>query len=80
MTMIKDYNYLKLVDLYNSLPYKDALRGVEGVFFPEYDDPEEIYTIALQNIKEAIDNLDAAYNKLTDANKSIFMKKVNKFV
>lgn len=74
MTMIKDYNYLRLVDLYNSLPYKDALRGYEGIFFSEYDDPEEIYTIALNNIKEATNNLETAYNKLTDENKAFFAK------
>lgn len=74
MTMIKDYNYLRLVDLYNSLPYKNALRGYEGIFFAEYDDPGEIYTIALDNIKEATNSLEAAYNKLTDTNKAFFAK------
>lgn len=74
MTMIKDYNYLKLVDLYNSLPYKNALRGYEGILFAEYDDPEEIYTMALNSIKESTENIEAAYNKLTDENKSIFVK------
>lgn len=72
ITMIKEFNYLKLVDLYNDLPYKNALRGVEGVFFVEYDKADEIYTLALQSIKEATDNLEAAFNKLTEANKAIF--------
>src|SRR3546814_7381406 len=37
-TVVKDYGALKLVDLYNSIPYSEALRGTEAVFFPKFDE------------------------------------------
>ncbi|MEN8118499.1 MAG: SusD/RagB family nutrient-binding outer membrane lipoprotein [Bacteroidota bacterium] len=41
--MVRGYRASKAVDLYNSVPYSEALQGVNGEFFPKFDDPKEIY-------------------------------------
>lgn len=41
--MVRAYRASKAVDLFNSVPYLNALKGVNGEFFPKFDDPKEIY-------------------------------------
>lgn len=42
-----------MTDLYGNVPYSEANKGVEGVFFPKYDNQESIY-------KDMLNKLDAA--------------------
>jgi hypothetical protein len=41
--MVRGYRASKGVDIYNSVPYSEGLQGVDGKFFPKFDDPTEIY-------------------------------------
>ncbi len=74
MTITKDFCFLRMVDLYNSFPYTDAVRGYEGVLFTKYDDPESIYVTCLDNIKSLSDNLQANYDVLSETDKAAFAK------
>ena len=65
LTVVKDYAALNTVDFYNSIPYSEAFKGSERVFFPKYDDPKEIYVTILDELKSIADELPAAYNKMT---------------
>src|SRR3546814_890791 len=69
-TVVKDYGALKLVDLYNSIPYSEALRGTEAVFFPKFDDPEEVYKSILDELKMIGEILPASYGKMSEDAKS----------
>lgn len=71
-TIMKEWGALRNVDLFNSIPYKDAFKGSQGVFFVKYDDPKEIYHMALDNLKDVADKLPDMYSKMSDKAKAIF--------
>ncbi len=48
--MVRGYRASKAVDLFNSVPYSEGLQGVNGQFFPKFDDPKEIYTSILDDL------------------------------
>jgi len=48
------YHFSRLVDIYNDLPYSDALQGSSGELFPKYDKAADIYTALLHQIDTAI--------------------------
>ncbi|HMM18437.1 Starch-binding associating with outer membrane [anaerobic digester metagenome] len=72
VTIIKDYAFLRNVDFFNSIPYFDALKGAEGVFFVKYDDPKEIYLAGLESIKQSTERLESAYNGMSAESKALF--------
>ncbi|MDD2314488.1 MAG: SusD/RagB family nutrient-binding outer membrane lipoprotein [Proteiniphilum sp.] len=72
VNIIKDYAFLRNVDFFNSIPYFDALRGAEGVFFVKYDDPKEIYIAGLKSIKESTERLQSSYSAMSSESKALF--------
>ena len=52
-----------LTDVFGDVPYSEALRGDEGVFYPKFDKQEEIYS-------KLLSDLDSA-NKLFVTNKAM---------
>lgn len=46
-----------MTDLYGNVPYTEANRGIEGIFFPQYDTQEFIY-------KDMLAKLEAAANAI----------------
>ncbi len=70
-TIIKDWAGLRNVDIYNSIPYFGALRGTEGIFFVEYDDPIEIYKAVLDELAEIADALPGVYAAMSPEAKAL---------
>ncbi|MCD6200255.1 MAG: SusD/RagB family nutrient-binding outer membrane lipoprotein [Bacteroidales bacterium] len=70
-SIIKDWGALRNIDLYNSIPYKDAFNGTHGVFFVPYDDPKETYESILDDLKSIADELPSIYSKMSPEAKSI---------
>ncbi|HYO22594.1 MAG TPA: SusD/RagB family nutrient-binding outer membrane lipoprotein [Flavisolibacter sp.] len=71
-TVIKDYSALQNVDFYNSIPYTQAFRGSEGVFYPKFDDPLEIYKSVLNELKLIGEELPGVYAGMSDLAKNVF--------
>lgn len=65
LTIVKDWAGLRNVDLYNSIPYSEAFKGTQGTFFPKYDNPEEIYKSALDELEAIAAELPAVYGKMS---------------
>jgi hypothetical protein len=72
VSIIKDYCFLRNVDIFNSIPYFDAFKGMEGVYFMKYDDPKEIYLAGLQNLKEHTAALQRSYDGMSAQSKALF--------
>lgn len=53
------YTYQYLVDLFNDVPYSEALQGSEGNLAPAVDSGEEIYADLLNRIDAAIELYEA---------------------
>lgn len=71
-TVIKDYAALLNVDFYNSIPYFDAFKGTEKVFYPKYDDPMEIYKSVMDELKQISNDLPGIYAGMSELAKGVF--------
>lgn len=57
------YNYMTLVDTYGDIPYDEAGKAfLEAVFYPKYNDDQEIYNDLIKEIKEALAGFDSSKN------------------
>lgn len=57
--ILKAYTFHTLTDIWGAIPYSDALKG-NGDFTPAYDDQEVIYADILNELTEAINQIDEA--------------------
>ena len=73
-TVIKNVIALQTVDLFNSIPYFDAFKGSEAIFFPEYDDPMEIYKSVIEEYKTIAGELPAIHGKMSELAKNVFIR------
>jgi hypothetical protein len=64
-TVLRDIVALQAVDLFNKIPYRNAYKGTLGVFFPEYDDGEEIYRTVIQRYKTIAEGLSEVHAKMS---------------
>ena len=46
--------------MYGSVPYSEANKGIEGIFFPKYDKQKDIYTDCLKELDEATAAISAS--------------------
>lgn len=74
VTVVKDWGALRNVDIYNSIPYFDALKGAEGVFFTPYDDPKEIYVAVLDELKTIAGELPGIHSSMSAEAKALFVE------
>lgn len=47
------YIYYQLVDIYNKVPYFDALKGKDNIFAPKFDEPQAVYMAILTELENA---------------------------
>ncbi|MBK8501256.1 MAG: SusD/RagB family nutrient-binding outer membrane lipoprotein [Saprospiraceae bacterium] len=47
------YTMQIMTDLYGNVPYSEANKGIEGIFFPKYDSQESIYKDMLAKLETA---------------------------
>jgi hypothetical protein len=73
-TILKDVVALQTVDLFNSIPYFNAFRGSEGIFFTPYDDPLEIYKSVIREYRTIAGEIPAVYEKMSDLSKNTFAR------
>lgn len=68
--IMKAHNYAMLVDIYNNVPYSEALNGA-GNTTPKYDKGADIYKDLLRQIDTGMALIKGASTSTTGANKSI---------
>ena len=51
--ILRAFSFARLTDFYGSVPYTEANKGTEGIFFPKYDTQDVIYTDLLKELDEA---------------------------
>ncbi len=56
--LLQVYSFQMLVDLYDKVPYSEALRGKEGILAPAFDDGNVIYDDLIVKIDEAMEWID----------------------
>ncbi|MEO6976990.1 MAG: SusD/RagB family nutrient-binding outer membrane lipoprotein, partial [Mucilaginibacter sp.] len=74
VTLVKDYQSAKLVDLFNSIPYYDAFQASNQQnenWYPAYDDPKAIYESIITDLGGLTDSLTIAYNLMSSTAKQI---------
>ena len=55
--VMKVFNYQLLVDAYGNVPYKESLKGLNGLNNPVYDKAEDIYADLIPKLDIALKNL-----------------------
>lgn len=83
--IFRSYFSMKSVDVFNSIPYFDALNGSNGIYFPSYDDPWLIYQDIMDNFKKYADamsslNLSAKGQALFEQYDILFKGDADKWV
>lgn len=56
-----------MTDLYGNVPYSEANRGIEGIFFPKYDTQESIYLDMLAKLDAAASTIGTGPDQLGNA-------------
>jgi hypothetical protein len=51
--ILRAFSFHRITDFYGAIPYSEANKGMEGVFFPKYDKQSAIYTDLLNELDEA---------------------------
>ena len=75
ITLVKDYQSGKLVDLFNSIPYFNAFQAGNNspeYWYPAYDDPKEIYKSIIADLGNLADSFQIEYNQMSATAKQIF--------
>ena len=62
-TVMKVYTYQVLVDLYDQVPYTDALQGASDLQ-PKFDNGDSIYESLLSTLDSALNQDFTAINEL----------------
>jgi hypothetical protein len=52
-TVMQAYTFQVLTDLYDQIPFSEALRGDEGIFTPAYNNGSEVYDSLISRINKA---------------------------
>ncbi|MDR2383447.1 MAG: SusD/RagB family nutrient-binding outer membrane lipoprotein [Prevotellaceae bacterium] len=71
-TVVKDIVALQAVDLFNKIPFSEAYKGTQGVFFPKYDDGGIIYKSVIESYKTIAEGLPAIHSKMSAKAKVAF--------
>jgi len=58
--VLKAWTIARLTDFYGPVPYFEANQGIEGIFFPHYDNQSVIYAEILRELDEAAAGLSAS--------------------
>ena len=56
--LLQAYGFQILVDLYDQVPYSEALKGKDGITTPKFDTGQDIYDDLIVKIDEALDMID----------------------
>lgn len=56
--LLQVYTFQILVDLYDKIPYSEALKGKSGELTPKFDDGDEVYDDLIVKIDEALTWID----------------------
>jgi len=51
--ILRVFSMARLVDVYGNVPYMDANKGTDGIYFPKYDDGKSIYKDLFIELEEA---------------------------
>jgi hypothetical protein len=66
--LLQAYMYQIMVDLYDKIPYTDALKGKEGNVTPTFDNGDQVYDNLIVKIDEALALIDTSPNAIRPAN------------
>jgi hypothetical protein len=60
--ILRAWSFQRLTDMYGAVPYSEANKGLDKIFFPAYDNQSVIYPDLLNELEEAIAGLSASNN------------------
>jgi hypothetical protein len=73
-TVIQAYTYQVLVDLYDQIPFTDALKGTEGNLTPRFDNGQLVYDSLIERIDYALSKNLAAVTSQAPGNDDVIFQ------
>ncbi|WP_026462425.1 SusD/RagB family nutrient-binding outer membrane lipoprotein [Adhaeribacter aquaticus] len=58
--ILRVFNFQRLTDYYGAIPYSEANKGMEQIFFPKYEKQSAVYPSLLKELEEAVASLNAS--------------------
>ncbi len=58
--ILRAFSFARVTDFYGAVPYFEANQGIEGIFFPVYDNQSVIYPELLRELDEAVAGMSAS--------------------
>ena len=58
--ILRAWTMFRLTDYYGAIPYFEANQGIEGIFFPAYDEQSVVYAELLKELDEAVAALSSS--------------------
>lgn len=74
VSALKCVGGLQQVDNFGDVPYSEAFRGTEGVFYPKYEDASAVYRTILNELVSIRDAMPAAFAAMSPEAKASFTK------
>lgn len=71
--IMQGWHFLRLVDMYNNVPFEEALKGTKNST-PSYEPGEEVYRKSIDMISEGISDIQNAIGTLTPSTDDILFK------
>ncbi|MBN1414175.1 MAG: SusD/RagB family nutrient-binding outer membrane lipoprotein [Bacteroidales bacterium] len=80
-TVMQCYTYQLLVDLYDQIPFSEALKGDEGIVAPHFENGQDIYDSLIARIDYALGmDLEAESNEEVGSEDLIFDGNINRWI
>lgn len=73
-TVAQSYVFQLLADLYDQVPFSEALQGDEGIILPKYDNGQDIYDSLIVRIDNALSYDLTLSSNITPGNDDLFFK------
>ena len=79
-TVMQCYTYQLLVDLYDQIPFSEALKGDEGLVTPGYENGQDIYDSLIVRIDNALGmDLESEYDKEAGSEDILFNGNIDRW-
>lgn len=73
-TVTQSYVFQVLADLYDQIPFSEALKGDEGIILPKYDNGQDVYDSLIVRIDKALSYDITTSNNQTPGADDLFFK------
>ncbi len=77
--ILRSWVFSLLTDIYGDIPYKDAVKGLDGILLPTYDAQKDVYAGLVAELKTAGESINTSNTALAISGDILFNNDMNKW-